>query len=486
MNSNRVGAGILNIVTESLYDKPIVVFREYVQNSVDSFLKLQGKVEKDQLRIMIWVEGNDLFFLDNGAGIEPADFYLQMTSIAWSQKTKTANLGYKGIGRLSGVPYCRELEFINICDYDEKIFQKYVISNLKYNALKEKREYGQMDFADLMEQIGSFQGEMEIEDKETILETLEKHRELFTVQKTGFMVRLRDFNTILKSTMKETDFIKELEWLLPVKFKDELLKGKARELFEEITEKQGQICVPAESFPIIFNERTLERPIRESMLRDYLCKRDLSYGVCIHCFKRDKISISKLNDFSGVRVYIDNMLLCDETELLPMLQQYGLIQHTANELIQSVKGIGAMIYITDKVNISANARRTFIEVTDQSSLEFLENIAEFIEDVYETRYALSKYQSAKKHIEDKTVNLDNLKEEANESLQKLAREVIDVAEKEDEGTDIEKLSATEQKQMIKRKIVKEINSKIRIYVAQTDTFDYENAYEDFKLWLSSN
>ena len=27
-----VGAGIISIITESLYDKPIVVFREYVKN----------------------------------------------------------------------------------------------------------------------------------------------------------------------------------------------------------------------------------------------------------------------------------------------------------------------------------------------------------------------------------------------------------------------------------------------------------------------
>ena len=37
---NKVGAGILNAITESLYDNPIVVFREYVQNSVDAFKHL--------------------------------------------------------------------------------------------------------------------------------------------------------------------------------------------------------------------------------------------------------------------------------------------------------------------------------------------------------------------------------------------------------------------------------------------------------------
>ena len=36
MTNEFVGAGILNIITESLYDNPIVVFREYVQNAIDA------------------------------------------------------------------------------------------------------------------------------------------------------------------------------------------------------------------------------------------------------------------------------------------------------------------------------------------------------------------------------------------------------------------------------------------------------------------
>lgn len=43
MKSENVGARILSIITESLYDKPVVVFREYVQNSVDSFQKAEKK-----------------------------------------------------------------------------------------------------------------------------------------------------------------------------------------------------------------------------------------------------------------------------------------------------------------------------------------------------------------------------------------------------------------------------------------------------------
>ena len=87
------------------------------------------------------------------------------------------------------------------------------------------------------------------------------------------------------------------------------------------------------------------------------------------------------------------MLLCDEKELLQSLAHYGLLSHTINGQLQSVRGIGAIIYITDKVNISANARRTFIEVTDNDSLKFLRLLSDFIDIIYDTRYSLSNYLS---------------------------------------------------------------------------------------------
>lgn len=104
MNDYNVGAGILNIITESLYDNPIVVFSEYVQNSIDSILK--NKVNRDKCEIRIWLNDNNLFFLDNGMGIEASKFKEEMLKVGASSKKKQSNLGYKGIGRLSGVPYC--------------------------------------------------------------------------------------------------------------------------------------------------------------------------------------------------------------------------------------------------------------------------------------------------------------------------------------------------------------------------------------------
>lgn len=485
METKTVGAGILNIITESLYDKPIVVFREYVQNAVDSFFKSMGTiVSKDDLFCKIWYENGNLYFLDNGNGISENKFEDEMKHIAYSSKKRTLNMGYKGIGRLSGISYCEKLVFVNIANYKDKQYQTYIIECQKYNDLKKRDNYGELGFDKLMDKIGTFYDGYPNEEK--LIQILEKYGEMFIKQNRGFFVMLEEISPVLRQTVLDEGLVTDLGWLLPVGFKSKMYEIEQKELFEDITQSNGEDVIPAVGFNISYNDMAIERPIDESMLRDYICKFDLEYAIGFLTFRRDKIIVEKGNGFSGIKMYIDNMLLCDETELIPMLLKYGLLEHTSNELLQTVNGIGAMIYITDKVSISANARRTFIEVTDSDALEFLEKIALFIEKIYKARYALSKYSSGKKNMEASSQKLNELKNLANEALIDLAAEEIALPSEENETKrEFSDLTETEKKQVIKKKLTKEINEQIKLYLAQVTSFDFENAFEDFKIWLKS-
>jgi hypothetical protein len=224
--------------------------------------------------------------------------------------------------------------------------------------------------------------------------------------------------------------------------------------------------------------------IGREMLRDYVCKNNFKYAVGFHTFKGDKIVIDKNNSFSGIRIYIDNMLLCDENELLQSLDHYGLLAHTSNGQLQSVRGIGAMIYITDKVNISANARRTFIEVTDNDSLEFLKMLAEFVNTIYDTRYALSNYISAKSKQQAGQERLQQLRTIALDNLRKLAKENVELASDEEENkNDFANMSITEKKKTIKKEISANLNLKLKEYIKQLDVLELENAFRNFVDWL---
>ena len=179
-------------------------------------------------------------------------------------------------------------------------------------------------------------------------------------------------------------------------------------------------------------------------------------------------------------------MLCDESELIPALQQFGMISHTVNETIQAIRGIGAAIYIVDKVSISTNARRTFIDVTDEDALDFLNLIGVFVETVFQTRYALSKYFSAQRNANASHDNLERLREKAEESLVQLASQDVRISEPKAAKEDFGKLSETEKKRVIKSTISKCVNDKIKRYIDQITDFNLDTCIEDFMTWLKVN
>ena len=483
MNSAKVGAGILSIITESLYDNPIVVFREYVQNSVDSIFKSSNPEKR---KIKIWFDGQNLFFLDNGLGIKPDSFYNEMVSIGASTKEKQKNLGYKGIGRLSGVPYCKKLSFINYVNFKNDQLQSYTIDGELYNSIKNEQGHEQMSFSELMHQIGKYEENIEPSKLYKSYESVNNYTQILNETNSGFLVILQDISTVLCRTINGKDFFLRLQWLLPVDFDKSLYEGNYKELFADFKDNNSDFPCPIRSCSISYNNKPIFRPINEEMLRDYVCKCDFKYATGFHSFNNDKIAIDRNNPFTGIRIYMDNMLLCDENELLNSLDNYGILAHTSNGQLQSVRGIGAMIYITDKISISANARRTFIEVTDRDSIDFLKLLAEFINNVYEARYALSNYASAKKKIGSNLESLSDLRDRATNSLLKLASNTIDLSQ--EESLDFISLSQDEKKRLIKKSISSEIDKKIKDYIRTIDVDDYEidNSINQFIGWLIKN
>lgn len=490
MENANVGASILNIITESLYDKPIAVFREYVQNSVDSLGKVTNVDNREILSSQIWTDNNNLYFLDNGTGINSERFLQTMQSIAFSHKERTTNIGYKGIGRLSGISYCKKINFINILNFQENHFQKYTIDCVEYDRIRKNEKYNEMTFSSLMQKIGKLDNDIPVME---IVNSIEEHKYIFDSRNTGFLVILEDVSLLLDNVMKDEMFEEELSWLLPVPFPYELLSENEETcaLFKELSNEPASVknkVVAAQAYKIVFEGNQLFRPLNPVMFRTYLCKCHLAdYAVCVQSFSNEKFEIDKKNSFSGIRVYIDNMLLCDENELIPVLKQYGFTSHGSYELIQSVRGVGVMIYIVDKVNISANARRTFIELTDQDSLTFLELIAKLVDNIYDARYALSKYAAAlrKETIAENVV--EEKKEKALYHLRLLASDEIKIEVKDKENqTDFEWLPKNEQKRIIKGKLTREINESIKTYLEQTEKYDLDTYFDDFKTWFLAN
>jgi len=109
-----IGKNIIEILTTGMYHNPLVIFREYIQNSIDSINEAVNKeilddIQEGDVQVTIDKEKRLIVFEDNGVGVPSQKAWSILTSIAHSRKDRTKNLGFRGIGRLAGLAYCDEL-----------------------------------------------------------------------------------------------------------------------------------------------------------------------------------------------------------------------------------------------------------------------------------------------------------------------------------------------------------------------------------------
>lgn len=111
----QIGKFTLESLTTGMYSDAKIVYREYIQNAVDSLeeaveLKI---IEESHMRIDIIVAEDEsrIMIRDNGVGISEKRAFDILLSIGNSQKRYTNNRGFRGIGRLGGMSYCDTLVF---------------------------------------------------------------------------------------------------------------------------------------------------------------------------------------------------------------------------------------------------------------------------------------------------------------------------------------------------------------------------------------
>jgi molecular chaperone HtpG len=104
-----VGGELLRLLTAGMYDNPLVVYREYVQNSADS-IAAQG-ANAGSVRITIDPGRSRITILDDGTGLASSEAVHRLTDLGCSPKDLSIDRGFRGIGRLSGLAFAEELHF---------------------------------------------------------------------------------------------------------------------------------------------------------------------------------------------------------------------------------------------------------------------------------------------------------------------------------------------------------------------------------------
>ena len=67
------GAGLLGIVTTGMYDNPLSMYREYIQNAADAVAGNGGGPERPRVDISIDIAGRRVRIRDNGPGLCPRE-----------------------------------------------------------------------------------------------------------------------------------------------------------------------------------------------------------------------------------------------------------------------------------------------------------------------------------------------------------------------------------------------------------------------------
>ena len=105
-----VGPSILGLVTSGIYDDPLSIYREYIQNAVDELSRMDGV--EGAVEITIDPRQKRVSICDNGPGLTYQECLEDLVPIAQSKKCLGRDRGFRGIGRLSGLAFAESVTFL--------------------------------------------------------------------------------------------------------------------------------------------------------------------------------------------------------------------------------------------------------------------------------------------------------------------------------------------------------------------------------------
>ena len=164
----QVGKYTLESLTTGMYSDPKIVYREYIQNSVDSLENAVsvGLIEPQSMRIDIIVNAEESYISikDNGTGISAADAAKTLMDVGSSKKRNSNNRGFRGIGRLGGMSYCDTLTFTTSAE-SEKVKTVVTFDCKRLRYLLVPGEFEDMSLSAVLEEITTIDTLPEKEEK---------------------------------------------------------------------------------------------------------------------------------------------------------------------------------------------------------------------------------------------------------------------------------------------------------------------------------
>lgn len=337
----NLGKYILDSLSIGMYNRPFLVLREYIQNSTDAIDELAKKddfkASKSKIDIQIDGRTKSLTIKDNGIGVPANKAWHILHDIGKSIKKLTKNRGFRGIGRLGGLGYCKELQFITKAR-GENIYSLSIWDCEKLRRLI--KDENELSTSDIIKEITEFK-------QDTYTESLDDH---FFIVKMLNLQSSRDF-------LLNVPLIKEyVSQVGPVPFSKESFKKANR------IEKTLRTNVPNyETYNIFINREKIYKPYKDTVIlrgkhKDKIDKiqffelnnneNRLAFGWLAELQLLGTISNSAHID--GIRVRSGNILIGDKLLLSDFFRERRFNNYLAGE-----------IHIIDKILIPNSRRDDF-------------------------------------------------------------------------------------------------------------------------------
>lgn len=169
----KAGMYLLETLTAGMYNDPLSIYREYIQNAVDSIDigKNQGKRKVTTINIDLDPPKKMITFRDNGVGV-PAEVAENILSSIGSSNKQGSGLGefrgFRGIGRLGGIAFSEKVIFRTKAE-GEKTESIQIWDCQKLKQIFDKEKYN-LTLKELFRQITSFSQQNSLPSKGSYFE----------------------------------------------------------------------------------------------------------------------------------------------------------------------------------------------------------------------------------------------------------------------------------------------------------------------------
>lgn len=248
-----VGKNILDNLTTGMYSDSKVIYREYIQNACDQIdlAVSMGILEPGEGSVDIFTDTKKRYISikDNATGVKAEDFIEDVGDIANSNKEIGKNKGFRGIGRLCGLAYCKTLKFTtsylgeeikSIMTCDAQKMRAMLVENKKYTL------------DEIWDEIITYSTEAENADKHYF------EVEMFEINKE---------NTDLLNEHKVRDY---LNFVVPVPYKNTfILRGQIYSYAKKMGYKIDEYCVRVNGSQIFKEYTTKLKEQSGAALKNY-------------------------------------------------------------------------------------------------------------------------------------------------------------------------------------------------------------------------